>query len=154
MQSGLPSLKQQFHTLCLAYVQRRMAGAEEAIRAAQLSANEETKSSAGDKYETGRAMAQLEIEKNTLQRAESLKLKQALDQIEPRTITPNAQRGSLVHTSQGSYYLAISAGQFTIQGKIYFAISPASPVGQKLMGLGPRDSFVFKDKTFIIEAIE
>ncbi len=147
-------LKQNLHALCLAYIQVRMAGAEEAIRGAQLSANEETKSSAGDKYETGRAMAQLEIEKNILQQAESVKLKQALDQIEPGIKTSRVQRGSLVHTSQGSFYIAISAGQFTIQNKIYFAISPASPVGQKLMGLGPNESFNFKGKTFLIETIE
>ena len=65
----------------MAYVHERIAATQEAIYTAQLSANEETKSSAGDKYETGRAMAQLEIEKNTAQLAEALKLKQMLKQI-------------------------------------------------------------------------
>ena len=142
-------------SLALSCVCPKTAGcAEEAIREAQLSANEETKSSAGDKYETGRAMAQLEIEKNSLQRAESLKLKQVLDQIEPAGKTLRVQRGSLVHTNQGSFYIAISAGQFIIRNKIYFAISPASPIGQKLIGLGPKGSFIFDSKTFLIETIE
>jgi hypothetical protein len=54
-------------------VHQRIASAEEAIRMAQESANQEGKSSAGDKYETGRAMAQLEIEKASGQLAEANK---------------------------------------------------------------------------------
>ena len=63
-----------------------MSDYQEAISGAQNSANEETKSSAGDKYETGRAMAQLEIEKNMTQLAEAKRLKQTLEQIAPDKI--------------------------------------------------------------------
>jgi sortase (surface protein transpeptidase) len=59
----LNALKTRLHSLCVSYVGQRIETAQRAIAIAQASANEETKSSAGDKYETGRAMAQLEIEK-------------------------------------------------------------------------------------------
>jgi hypothetical protein len=86
----LISIKQQLYAKCLVFVEQRIATAQEAIASAQRSANEETKSSAGDKYETGRAMAQLEIEKSTLQLAESFKLKQFLEKMEvdQKTDTP------------------------------------------------------------------
>ena len=144
------SIKQQLYSRCLSFVHERIDTAQESIRAAQLSANEETKSSAGDKYETGRAMAQLEIEKNTFQLNESLKLKQTLEQIQVEHETETVRVGSLVHTSQGNFYLAISAGQFTIDNDIYFAISPASPIGQKLMGLSKNEAFIFNKKEFLI----
>lgn len=146
----LISLKQQLHSLCLAYVNKRIQGAQEAIRAAQLSANEETKSSSGDKYETGRAMAQLEIEKNSIQLAESMRLKQVLEQISADRETENVQTGSVAITNQGNFYIAISAGQLDVDGKIYFAISPASPIGQKLMGLQAQASFPFNKKEYSI----
>ena len=132
------------------YVDERIKAAQEAIQVAQQSANEETKSSAGDKYETGRAMAQLEIEKNGVQLAEALRLKQTLEQIQPDLETKTVRVGSLVITSQGNFYIAISAGQFIIDDKVYFVISPASPIGQKLLGLHVEQGFSFNKKEFLV----
>lgn len=139
--------------MCLAYVEQRTAAATQAIQLAQASANEETKSSAGDKYETGRAMAQLEIEKNSAQLAEAQKLAQMLSHIHPEKKTETVQAGSLVITNQGNYFIAIAAGQFTIENKIYYAISPSSPIAQKLMGLKKDDAFLFNKKEFVIEKV-
>jgi transcription elongation GreA/GreB family factor len=130
-----------------------MATAQEAIQVAQQSANEETKSSAGDKYETGRAMAQLEIEKSMIQLGEAKKLKQVLDQISVERESPIISMGSVVFTNQGNFFIAISAGQFVIDSKTYFAISPNSPIGQKLMGLHAHDSFLFNKKEYQISNI-
>lgn len=146
-------IKQQLHALCLAYVAQRIAAATQAIQSAQASANEETKSSAGDKYETGRAMAQLEIEKNSAQLAEAQKLAQVLSQINPEKKTETVQSGSVVLTSQGNYFIAIAAGQFTVENKTYYAISPSSPIAQKLMGLKSGDAFLFNKKEFVIEKV-
>lgn len=130
-----------------------MATAQEAIQVAQQSANEETKSSAGDKYETGRAMAQLEIEKNTIQLGEAKKLKQVLDQISTDRETAIVALGSVVFTNQGNFFIAISAGQFVIDSKTYFALSPNSPIGLKLIGLQVHDSFSFNKKEYQISNI-
>lgn len=144
------TVKQQLYSNCLAFVHERITTAQEAIASAQRSANEETKSSAGDKYETGRAMAQLEIEKSSVQLAESLKLKQALEQIHVDQENATARIGSLVITNQGNFYLAISAGQFIINDAVYFVISPASPIGQKLLGLHAHQGFLFNKKEYSV----
>jgi transcription elongation GreA/GreB family factor len=149
----LTSLKYQLHSYCVAYIHERITAAQVAIQTAQLSANEETKSSAGDKYETGRAMAQLEIENNSAQLAESIRLKQVLEQISFDQATTSVQMGSVVITNQGNFYIAISAGQFVIEGKTYFAISTASPIGQKLIGLSVEASFTFNQKEYLITQI-
>jgi hypothetical protein len=134
----------------MTYIMQRIATAQQAIQIAQSSANEETKSSAGDKYETGRAMMQLEIEKNTVQLSEAQKLKQILDQISPEKETTNIQLGSLVLTNQGNFYIAISAGELHIDGENYFAIAPTSPIGLKLKGQSKGSSFIFNNKTYRI----
>ncbi len=98
-------------------------------------------------------MMQLEIEKNTVQQNEALKLKQALEQIDPSRATEIAQKGSLVITDQQSYYIAISAGQLTVDNKIYFAISPVSPIGLLLKGLTSGQRFTFNGKTYSIKEV-
>ena len=148
------SIKQQLYASCLEFVEKRIAAAQEAIAIAQQSANEETKSSAGDKYETGRAMAQLEIEKNSAQLAESLKLKQALEKIDVDQKGDTVRVGSLVKTTHGNFYLAISAGQFTINNEPYFAISPVSPIGQKLIGLHVEHRFSFNNRDYSVLQID
>ena len=65
---------------------------------AQRSANEEGKSSAGDKYETGRAMMQIERDKAANQLEEALKLKRILDQIQPEVQHERILIGSVVIT--------------------------------------------------------
>lgn len=149
----MTALKQQLYSQCLAYVQQRVSDYQEAILGAQNAANEETKSSAGDKYETGRAMAQLEIEKNTAQLAEAKKLMQTLERIATDQKTPTIQLGSVALTNHGNFYVAISAGSFTIQNKVYYAISPPSPIGQKLIGMEAEDSFDLNGKEFYIQQI-
>jgi hypothetical protein len=149
----LIKVKQQLFELCKTYIEQRIATAQDAIRTAQSSANEETKSSAGDKYETGRAMMQLEIEKNTVQLAEAQKLKQLLEQIKPEMKTDKVQLGSLVITDQGNFYISISVGQLVINGKIYFAIAPTSPIGLKFGGHVLGDSVPFNNKHYCIKAI-
>lgn len=134
-------------------MEERIASAKTAIQMAQASANEETKSSAGDKYETGRAMAQLEIEKDRVQLSEALKQKQMLDQILPEKKMSVAQLGSLVYTNQGNYFLAIPAGKMEMDGIVYYAVSPASPIGALLMGLNKGTTVTFNSKEIVIEKI-
>ena len=78
------------------YVQQRMDAAQLAINEAQQASTDDTKSSAGDKYETGREMMQQETDRNMAQLNETNKLKVALTLINPLTETTMAETGSLV----------------------------------------------------------
>ncbi|MBO9702188.1 MAG: 3-oxoacyl-ACP synthase [Sporocytophaga sp.] len=148
------SVKVKLYELCTAFVEQRIASSQKAIEHAQLAANEETKSSAGDKYETGRAMMQLEIEKQSVQLGEAMKLKQVLSQINPEKSTDIIQSGSLITTDQGNFYISISAGKLEVEGSIYFAVSPVSPIGALLMGKKSGDSVQLNGKTFTIRKID
>jgi hypothetical protein len=152
-QSQLLILKQQLYNECQAYLVKRIGTAQEAIRLAQASADDETKSSAGDKYETGRAMMQLEMEQHNEQLTEALKLKRLLDQIkvdyQPSTIQP----GALAITDQGNFFIAISVGKLVVEGKTYMAVSIESPIGAKLKGLKKGEVFNFNNKAYKIEQV-
>src|SRR6201985_1052722 len=105
----MPNIKEQLYSLCIAYVQNRMNEAEDAFRAAEQASNDDTKSSAGDKYETGRAMMQQEKDRNTIQLNEANKLMVAMNLIGTKGTSPVAETGSVVITNNGNFYIAISA---------------------------------------------
>ncbi len=127
------SLKLELHQRCLNYIDSCIDNVQQAINEAIQSGNNETKSSAGDKHETGRALLQLEQEKNTKQLIDLLALKEKLIRIDPRHSATTIGVGSIVITTNGNFYIAIAAGKFEIEGKIYFAISPFSPIAVKLL---------------------
>ncbi len=120
---------------------------------AQQSANQETKSSSGDKYETGRAMAQLEIEKGSGQLAEARKLMQVLEFLSADQTSETVRLGSLVYTQRGNYFLAIPAGQCVIDDVTWYVLSPSSPMGAVLMGRKSGEMVVFNGKEIRITEV-
>ena len=67
--------KEKLHDACVAYVDERISFLNETIKETQNSANNESKSSMGDKYETTRSMMHLENEQMSIQLKEALNLK-------------------------------------------------------------------------------
>jgi transcription elongation GreA/GreB family factor len=149
----MTDLKAKLHTLCVSYVQTRMQAAEQAIAEAQQAQNDDTKSSAGDKYETGREMAQQETNRNLAQLNEANKLMVALNQIPFNSTSQKIETGSVIFTNNGNFYLAISAGTLILDGENYFAVSPASPIGFKLKDKKAGDEFILNEKTYQIQSI-
>ncbi len=149
----MSKLKKQLHSLCLDYVQKSMAAAQLAIDEAQKASNDDTKSSAGDKYETGRAMMQQETDRNMQQLAEANKLKVALNQVSTSATPDNVENGSIVITDNGNFYIAISAGLLNIGNDSYFAVSPASPIGLKLKGKKTGEEITVNGKLYHIKMV-
>ena len=144
----MPGIKEELYNQCIVYVQNRMAEAEHAFKDAEKAQNEDTKSSAGDKYETGRAMMQQEKDRNTIQLNEANKLMVALNLISTKGTSATAETGSLVITNNGKFYMAISAGTLVVDSENYFAVSPASPIGLKLKGLKAGDEFGLNGRNY------
>ncbi len=122
-------------------------------KAAQSSANNETKSSAGDKYETGRAMMHLEKERLASQMHEVAKLKKPLEMINPEKIAEVAELGSVVFTQDRNYYISVSLGAISIEGQKFFCISPVTPIGKLMLGKASGESFQFAGKAVRIQEI-
>ncbi|WP_392348668.1 3-oxoacyl-ACP synthase [uncultured Polaribacter sp.] len=105
----------------------------------QKALQSETKSSAGDKHETGRAMLQLEMEKAGQQLAGITQMKVVLSKIDVLKSSKNACLGSIIITDKARYFLSLSAGQLVVEDKRYFAISVSSPIGKLLLGKQEKD---------------
>lgn len=146
-------IKEDLYQQCIQYVEDYILAAKQAIEDATESANDDTKSSAGDKYETGREMMQQEIDRNRKQLDEATRMKNILLAIDPKQVSDTVQNGSLVITNMGKFYISISRGQLFADGNNYFAVSAISPIGAKLIRQKKGYEFNFNGKIFKIEDI-
>ena len=146
-------IKQQLLKCCEVFIDKRLANVQHNIAEVQEALTSETKSSAGDKHETGRAMLQLEREKFGAQLSEINQVKQALSKINVSKHSEAICLGSAVLTNKSNYFIAISAGEMDIDGIKYFAIAPNTPIGQLLLSKKAGDTVRFREQVFSIEQL-
>lgn len=147
---SLSNIKSQLYVRCLELVEQQVNRLQQSIEDIQSAANNETKSSAGDKYETGRAMAQLEKDKLNQQLARLLSLRKVLFLINPDVIAEKVQLGSLVYTDTSIFYIAVGLGSVEIREESIFVISPVSPIGKLLINKEVEDKVVFNNNSYTI----
>ncbi|MBR9915464.1 MAG: 3-oxoacyl-ACP synthase [Algicola sp.] len=147
------NLKVHLFELCQNAVDLRLQAVETKIKDIQESLASETKSSAGDKHETGRAMLQLEREKAGQQLAQIEKSNRILSQIKRIKPSKNIGLGSLVLTTNANYYIAVSVGELHVNETTYYAISADTPMGQLLLGKSTGDNINFRSNTFKITEV-
>jgi hypothetical protein len=145
-------LKLKLYKTCEEYLQKRLNAIENRLNDIRESLAAETKSSAGDKYETGRAMLHLEKDKQMTQLASLLTSKKILNGV-PHSNVLLAEQGALVKTNHGNFYIAISAGKLIVNKQTYFSITLASPIGKLLFQKKAGDSFDFRGKNYILEEV-
>lgn len=143
-------MKKLLHQKCLEIIENKLLVIQQNIDAAQQTANEDTKSSAGDKYETTRAMMQIEIENNTKRLMEVRELKKILTQIIFQNNYQFVVVGSLVMTNQGKFFISIGLGQIFLEDDKYFVVSINSPIGALLLGKKINDTIIFNQKEYQI----
>ena len=147
------NIKQQLYQKCQEFVKGKLQTIEKTIQSNMHALNSETKSSAGDKHETGRAMLQLEMEKAGQQLKVVNEMQQQLDRIDLKTNSNLVRLGSVVLTDQMNYFISVSAGQVKIESKSFFAISLNSPIGELLLGKEEGDAILFRDQKIKIEKV-
>ena len=109
----------------------------------------DAKSSAGDKHETGVAMAHLEQEKigKQLQLVESML--STVNKLIPLT-TLKVQPGHLIRTTAGWYFLSVGLGKIEVNEETIYCLSSQSPIGQLLLGKQANDQIHWQDKSITI----
>ncbi|WP_292948348.1 3-oxoacyl-ACP synthase [Olleya sp. UBA1516] len=143
-------IKQALHDGCALFTQNRLDTINKTISELQESLTSETKSSAGDKHETGRAMVQLEREKAGHQLAQIQKVNQLLAKISTEKTSEIIGLGSVVYTTKANYYIAISAGELEVDAQKFYAIAANTPIAQLLLGKTIGDDIVFRAQNFSI----
>lgn len=135
--------KQEIKEYCLSHLDDKITMMNNALKETQDSANSDTKSSAGDKHETSRAMAHIENERLAKQLENLINLKTAVVKLDASENSTEVSLGSYVVTNQGDFYISVGLGKLQAKDNQFFAIAINSPVGQQLKGKKENESFVF-----------
>ena len=136
------------------HLNQRIQNSLSAMQAAQESANGDSKSSAGDKYETTRAMGHLDREMHARMYQQALQERQSLERLDDTITYKKGALGAFMKTTMGDFFLSVSIGALEIEGNKLMIISPQSPIGTLLMHKGVGETFSFRGKEAFIEAVE
>jgi transcription elongation GreA/GreB family factor len=139
---------------CKAFTENRLRKVKNTISSIEDSLFDQSKSSAGDKHETERAMLQIDRENAGRQLLEIEKLQEVLNKVDVSKSSKNISLGSLVETDTVTYFIGISAGKVTVKNDDYYCIALQAPIGQLLLGKKKGDSLIFNGKTISINSVE
>lgn len=143
-------LKQAVLAECRSKLLAQLSTIDSRLQALRDSKEGETKSSAGDKFETGRAMLQLEENNLKQQLAAAMGTRQLLDQATQQVATETIAIGSLVATNRGIFFLSAGFGKVSVNGRDVFCTSPESPMGKRLIGKTTGDAYLFNETKFTV----
>lgn len=145
--------KEEILKACFEFVHNRIKETTLAIESADNSLREDTKSSAGDKYETGREMIQQDLNRFQQQLTLAKEDLNILERITQTKSTPVVSLGSLIRTDkQNWYFVAVSIGKLSTYPNVY-VISPQSPIGKLLLTKKVNEHVEFNRQSFILENI-
>ena len=118
------------------------------------SLNEETKSSAGDKHETTRAMIQIEREKNSKRIKEIENSKKQLIVIKSVQLNNlKVSPGSIIFTSNNNYFISISSEIYSSDTNKIYCVSTNTPIAKSYLGKKIGDIVTFNNIESKIEKI-
>ena len=145
--------KIQIINICQEHLTKKMAIINQALQQTQASSNDDTKSSAGDKHETSRAMAHIENERLAKQLSVLIQQNESLNIINPEIKNKKIALGSFVKTKTINLFISTGLGKI-IDSKIeFYAISSNSPVAINLLGKTIGEEFKMGNNTLTITEI-
>jgi len=140
--------KSEIHSTLCYILEKSVEEARREYILAKESRDSDTKSSAGDKFETGREMMQREMDKISALIDSTQNSLKKLNHLATETAKVVCE-GSLVETDQGIYYISIGFGKLD---EVY-AISVESPLGSILKGKKIGESVEMRSKKITIKSI-
>lgn len=147
------ALKNKLKRWAIDFINQRIATAREAMRQAQEAANSEEKSSAGDKYETSRAMGHLQKDMHARQLAGSLKELAALHAIKTEIVYQEGSPGAFLQTDDVAFFISAGLGKQLIDHQTIFFLSPQTPLAGSLHRKKFGDSILFNQQNLIIRDV-
>ena len=149
----LKSIKQNIKSEVLRQLDLKIKDISSAVKSAEESRDNDTKSSAGDKHETSRAKIQTEIDQLSKQLINAQRQKNNLSIIDTNTLNSVADVGSLVETNKGYFFISTGWGRIQIQDENYYVISIESPIGRLLKNKKEGDSIQFRNIAYDILSV-
>lgn len=135
-------------------IQDKIITFRERIEGLSQDAQNDAKSSAGDKHETALSMMHLEQEKLNAKLTEYTSQLKELNEIEKLLPTTIVKRGALIETEFFCFLIGIALPQIEVENKKVFGISLSAPLAQILLSKSIGESFKIGEKLQSIVKIE
>ena len=145
--------KQKLIQACSDHLKDKINSLTIIINEVYESSNSESKSSAGDKHETTKAMMQLELEKLGTQLKEAEEQLKEFEKINFTKTFQAVEQGCLLETNKGYFLIAGSIGKLVIEGKTVFVISNKSPLAIAFAGKQSKEKMSFNSVEYSITTI-
>ncbi|MFT5860438.1 MAG: transcription elongation GreA/GreB family factor [Flavobacteriaceae bacterium] len=145
--------KESVYAVLKAELRTRKMRIEKSLSDSVMAMSSETKSSAGDKHETGRAMAQLEQEKLSGQLATATQLSGIITGIDPSEKHDQIQFGSLIQLDDNWYFFSVGIGVIMVETIKVFCLSASTPIGKILLTKKSGDQISFNGKNMTINTL-
>jgi transcription elongation GreA/GreB family factor len=146
--------KAEIHKELLSALIKKERHLESELSDLRLGLSSDTKSTAGDKHETSRAMNQLEQERICEQLLELKKSLSIVNSIDTNQIHSKIGLGTLLQTTNGNFYLSIGHGALKVGDETYYCLSPVSPFGKLLIGKTANERVFWQGKEIAINTIQ
>ena len=147
-------MKKRLLNHCIQIAHSKASALESELDATRESTTSESKSTAGDKHETGRAMMHLEQEKLHKQLAEAQTIVAELERIEATAIHTQVGLGTLVRTDKTIFLLAAGLGKVEFEGTSYFVVSTKAPIAAQFLGKSAGDKVNMNGTVYDIQSVE
>ena len=151
--NDLLQLKVAVHRQCLEQLKQRIQVAEMAIEGSRDAVRNDTKSSAGDKHETARSMAQLEIEKQQSSLQHLHQMDAILQRMDPSVERKRISPGCLIQTDVAVFYISVGLGKVRTGPREIQVISKEAPIFEFLSNTPIGTVGFFNGTAYRIEAI-
>jgi hypothetical protein len=152
MAENCKELKEKIIKECKAILSKKLELIEVELGHLSKSIAEDTKSSAGDKYETSREMANLEKGKLQSQTQGFNKALATLGAL-PKKNDEIIKHGCFIKTDRKRILIAVSLGEIKIDQTTVLVISPAAPLAQLFISSKVGDSVSFNKVDYHIESL-
>ncbi|MDX2188538.1 MAG: hypothetical protein SFY32_01630 [Bacteroidota bacterium] len=139
------TLKLELVDYILMQIQIKIENAKAELLLLSASMNEETKSSAGDKYETSREMIQQSIQMAENQINSAVSQIQIIKSISWNSNHVKPENGALIKTNTCYFLIGGFIGPFIYKGKEIYAIASNSPIFSTIQNKKVGDLFKFKN---------
>jgi transcription elongation GreA/GreB family factor len=147
-------VKRALHNHCIELANSKVEALESELNATRESATTESKSSAGDKHETGRAMMHLEQEKLHKQLAEAQTIVAELERIDGKAVHTQIGLGTLVKTDKATFLLAAGLGKVDFEGITYFVVSTKAPIAAQFLGKSAGEKVNMNGTVYDIQLVQ
>ncbi|QPH39044.1 hypothetical protein [Pedobacter endophyticus] len=74
-----------------------------------------------------------------------------LNSIKPDLTSDQVELGAVVYTKDLNFFISVSVGKFSVDGKEFIGISEQAPIYKVMEGLKKGDTFSFNQSTYTIE---